>query len=50
MYLEDLAFVISRGGWSVTKTYSHFTFNQEAFKKKIFFNESKIQTKRKKFY
>ena len=33
MYLEHLAFVISRGGWCVTKIYSHFTFEQEAFKK-----------------
>ena len=36
MYLEDLAFVISRGGWSATKIYSHFTFNKRHLRK-IFF-------------
>ena len=35
MYLEHLAFVISRGGQRVTKLYSHFTFEQEAFKKNL---------------
>ena len=35
MYLEHLAFVISRGGRRVTKLYSHFTFEQEAFKKNL---------------
>ena len=34
MYLEHLAFVISTGGWRVTKTYSNVTFEQEGFKKK----------------
>ena len=35
MSLEHLGFVISRGGWCVTKTYSHFTFEQEVFKKNV---------------
>ena len=33
LYLEDLRFLIQRAGWVVTKLYSHFTFEQEAFKK-----------------
>ena len=33
LYLEDLRFLIKRAGWVVTKLYSHFTFQQEAFKK-----------------
>ena len=33
LYLEDLRFLIKRAGWVVTKLYSHFTFEQEAFKK-----------------
>ena len=33
LYLEDLRFLIKRVGWVVTKLYSHFTFEQDAFKK-----------------
>ena len=33
LYLEDLRFLIKRAGWVVTKLYSHFTFEQDAFKK-----------------
>ena len=33
LYLEDLRFLIKRAGQVVTKLYSHFTFEQEAFKK-----------------
>ena len=33
LYLEDLKFLIKRAGWIVTKLYSHFTFEQDAFKK-----------------
>ena len=33
LYLEDLCFLIKRAGWIVTKIYSHFTFEQDAFKK-----------------
>ena len=35
LYLEDLRFVIKRAGWVVTKLYSHFTFEQDAFKKEF---------------
>ena len=33
LYLEDLRFLIKRAGWIVTKLYSHFTFEQDVFKK-----------------
>ena len=33
LYIEDLRFLIKRTGWIVTKLYSHFTFEQYAFKK-----------------
>ena len=33
LYLEDLRFLIKRAGWIITKLYSHFAFEQEAFKK-----------------
>ena len=33
LYLEDPRFLILRAGWLVTKLYSHFNFEQDAFKK-----------------
>ena len=33
IYLEDLGFLIKRAGRIVTKLYSHFTFEQDCFKK-----------------
>ena len=33
IYLEDLAFLIIRYGWVVTKIHKHITFDQEPFKK-----------------
>ena len=33
LYIEDLRFLVKRGGWKVTKLYSHFTFEQDTFKK-----------------
>ena len=33
LYIEDLRFLIKRAGWIVTKLYSPFTFEQDAFKK-----------------
>ena len=35
LYLEDLRFLIKRAGWIVTKLYSHFTFEQDCFKKEF---------------
>ena len=42
MYLEQLCFAINRAGWSVTKIYSHYTFEQECFKKKFHVNEAML--------
>ena len=33
LYLEHLALLIKRAGWKVTKIYSHWTFEQERFKR-----------------
>ena len=33
LYIEDLRFLIKRAGWKVIKLYSHFTFEQDTFKK-----------------
>ena len=33
LYLEDLKFFILRAAWRVTKLYSHFKFEQDAFKR-----------------
>ena len=33
LYLEDLAFLIKRAGWVVTKIHTHLTFDQEPLKK-----------------
>ena len=33
LYLENLAFLIKRAGWVVTKIHAHLTFDQEPFKK-----------------
>ena len=35
LYLEDLRFLIKRAGWIVAKLYSHFTFEQDTFKKEF---------------
>ena len=33
LHVEDLRFLIKKASWIVTKLYSHFTFEQDAFKK-----------------
>ena len=35
MYLEQLCFAIIRAGWSLTKIYSYYRFEQECFKKEL---------------
>ena len=55
LYLEDLRFLIKRAGWIVTKLYSHFTFEQDAFKKDfVLMNQRSRQNAKKdiekKFY
>ena len=41
LYLEDLRFLIKRAGWIVTKIYSHFTFEQDCFKKEFVLKNKK---------
>ena len=41
LYLEDLRFLIKRTGWIVTKLYSHFTFEQDCFKKEFVLSNQK---------
>ena len=33
LYVEDLQFLTTRMGWSITKIYEHYTFKQDKFKK-----------------
>ena len=47
MYLEDLAFCIKRAGWKVTKIYSHLTFEQARFKRKLILMNQKSRQKSK---
>ena len=35
LYLEHLRFLVKTAGWRVTKIYSHFEFEQDAFKKEF---------------
>ena len=48
MYLEHLCFVIKWAGWHVTKIYSHFTFEQECFKKNFILMNQKSRQETKK--
>ena len=41
LYLEDLRFLIKRASWIVTKLYSHFTFEQDCFKKEFVLSNQK---------
>ena len=50
LYLEDLAFIIKRYGWVVTKIHAHLTFDQSPFKKKKYLNESEVKTRIKNKY
>ena len=44
MYLEELAFVIKRAGWKVTKIHAQLTFEQKQFKQKfILMNQKSSQ-------
>ena len=43
LYIEDLRFLIKRAGWIVTKLYSHFTFEQDAFKKEFVLMNQKLR-------
>ena len=41
MYLKELAFVIKRAGWKVTKTHAHLTFEQKKFEQKFVLTNQK---------
>ena len=41
LYFEDLRFLVKRAGWIVTKLYSHFTFEQDCFKKEFVLKNKK---------
>ena len=43
LYVEDLRFLIRRAGWIVTKLYSHFTFEQDCFKKEFVLPTQKLR-------
>ena len=43
LYIEDLRFLIKRAGWIVTKLYSHFTFEQDSFKKDFVLMNQKLR-------
>ena len=48
MYLEQVCFAINRAGCSVTKIYSHFTFEQECFKKEFILMNQRFKKNAKK--
>ena len=35
LYLEHIRFLVKRAGWTLTRFYSHYSFEQECFQKKI---------------
>ena len=43
LYAKDLHFLITRAGWLVTRTYQHYTFKQEKFKKDFVVMNQKAQ-------
>ena len=47
MYLEELAFVIKRAGWKVTKIHAHLTFEQKRFKQKFILMNQKSRQESK---
>ena len=47
LYLEDLAFVIKRYGWLVTKIHKHITFDQAPFKKRFILMNQKSRQESK---
>ena len=43
MYLEQIFFAVVREGWKITKLYSHYTFEQEKFKKDFILMNQKLR-------
>ena len=46
-YLEELAFVIKRAGWKVTKSHAHLTFEPNQFKQKFILMNQKSRQESK---
>ena len=49
LYLEDLKFLITRCVWRVTKIHSHYTFEQNDFKKDFVLNNQKERQNAKSY-
>ena len=47
LHLEDLAFLIKRAGWVMTKIHAHLTFDQEPFKKNFILMNQKSRQESK---
>ena len=47
LYLEDLAFLIKRAGWVVTKIHAYLTFGQKPFKRDFVLMNQKSRQKSK---
>ena len=45
LYAEDLQFLTTRMGWSITKIYEHFTFKQDTFKKEFVVMNQNVRKK-----
>ena len=50
MYLEQLCFAINRAGWFVPKIYSHYTFEQECFKKEFILMNQRFKQNAKNYF
>ena len=42
MYLEQICFPVVRAGWKITNIYTHYTFEQERFKKNFILKNQNI--------
>ena len=42
MYLEQICFPVARAGWKITNIYTHYTFEQERFKKNFILKNQKL--------
>ena len=41
MYFEQICFPVARAGWKITNIYTHYTFEQERFKKNFILKNQK---------
>ena len=50
LYIEHIQFLVKRAGWIVTKIYSHYTLDQESFRKdSILMNQKSRQEEKRVF-